>query len=166
MKKESIKQTRQRWAALAGVPGMLAMALLPASVAARGMRVAPARGVRASVPAPGSMQESKPDDLGATTYQNQCSICHQADRKGVPPTFPSLVGVTGRLTDAQIADIVHNGRGRMPAQPSLEPASVTAVIAYLKSSDAATPAESAPKPPGNPPSNDPPSGDPASQPKP
>ena len=147
----------RRWAALAGAPVMMAVALMPASVAARGARALPAAAAsaHAAVPAWGAMQDARPDGkaedpgagLGLTTYQNQCSICHQADRKGVPPTFPSLAGVTSRLTDAQITDIVHNGRGRMPAQPTLEPASVTAVIAYLKASDAATPTESGPPPP-------------------
>ena len=80
---------------------------------------------------------------GAKVYQSQCSICHGASRAGSPPAFPSLVGVSQRLTDAQIAEVITHGRGRMPGLPNLDSAKVAALIEYLKS-DATAPAEHAP----------------------
>ncbi|MBS1814181.1 MAG: PQQ-binding-like beta-propeller repeat protein [Acidobacteria bacterium] len=56
---------------------------------------------------------------GAATYLKQCSLCHGDDRRGSPPTFPSLVGIEKRLTDTQIADTIHSGKGRMPAFPDI-----------------------------------------------
>ena len=38
------------------------------------------------------------DDLGARLYFNHCAACHGVDRAGHPPEFPSLVGITERLT--------------------------------------------------------------------
>jgi len=69
---------------------------------------------------------------GATLYASQCSICHGATRAGSPPAFPSLVGVTTRLTDDQIREIVAHGRGRMVGFPSMDPAKVSELIEYLR----------------------------------
>ncbi|HVT97352.1 MAG TPA: PQQ-binding-like beta-propeller repeat protein [Acidobacteriaceae bacterium] len=69
---------------------------------------------------------------GAKTYQAQCTMCHGANRAGSPPAFPSLVGVSERLKDEQIAAVITHGRGRMPGQPNLDNAKVTELVAYLK----------------------------------
>lgn len=47
-------------------------------------------------------------------YQNNCAGCHGADRKGAPPSFPSLVDIGSRLTRPQMASIIREGTGRMP----------------------------------------------------
>jgi quinoprotein glucose dehydrogenase len=80
---------------------------------------------------------------GAKIYQSQCAICHGADRAGSPPAFPSLVGVSQRLTDAQITDVIAHGKGRMPGLPNLDSAKVAVLMDYLKSA-ASAPAEHAP----------------------
>ena len=74
---------------------------------------------------------------GAKTYQAQCSICHGVNRTGSPPAFPSLVGVTTRLTDAQITDVITHGRGRMMALPSVDAAKIAELLEYLKSAGSA-----------------------------
>ena len=79
---------------------------------------------------------------GAKIYQSQCAICHGADRAGSPPAFPSLVGVTRRLTDAQITEVISHGRGRMIALPNLDSAKIAELLDYLKSAGSA-PAEHA-----------------------
>ena len=71
--------------------------------------------------------------LGAKIYRSQCAICHGAERAGSPPAFPTLVGVTQRLSDAQIAEVITHGRGRMPALPNLDSAQVPLLLDYLKS---------------------------------
>ncbi len=80
---------------------------------------------------------------GAKIYQSQCAICHGATRVGSPPAFPSLLGVSRRLTDEQITAVITHGRGRMPGLPNLDSAKVAALLAYLKS-DATVPAQRVP----------------------
>ena len=69
---------------------------------------------------------------GAAIYNAQCAICHRPDRTGSPPAFPSLIGVTDRLTSDQIAAIIAHGRGRMPALPGIDAAKLSALLDYLR----------------------------------
>jgi quinoprotein glucose dehydrogenase len=69
--------------------------------------------------------------LGATTYQNNCAACHGQDRAGSPPAFPSLIEAARRLTPGQIADVIHTGRGRMPAFTSLNGDALKALLEFL-----------------------------------
>jgi quinoprotein glucose dehydrogenase len=56
-------------------------------------------------------------------YRARCSSCHGPDMKGAPPEYPALDQAAGRLTAAQISNILHKGSGRMPSFASLgEPA--------------------------------------------
>ena len=68
---------------------------------------------------------------GASLYQEQCSACHGADRKGAPPDFPPLTDV-GKLSAAQIGEIIQQGRGRMPGFPQIGVTDRSAIIAYLQ----------------------------------
>lgn len=81
----------------------------------------------------GLVRENPAASAGAAIYQTQCALCHGANRTGSPPAFPSLVGVTDRLTDAQIAAVLARGRGRMPAFPSLNSAQTAALLDFLRS---------------------------------
>jgi glucose dehydrogenase len=84
----------------------------------------------------GGLTENKQGgSLGSTVYQSQCAICHGGDRKGNPPTFPSLIDEQKRLSDAQVTAIIQNGKGRMPSFPNVEAARLTAVLEYLKTGD-------------------------------
>jgi len=47
-------------------------------------------------------------------YKNNCASCHGDDRKGAPPTFPSLVDIGNRQTRDQLASTIREGTGRMP----------------------------------------------------
>jgi len=47
-------------------------------------------------------------------YNNNCAGCHGADRSG-SPSFPSLVDIGRRQSQQQIATIIREGTGRMPA---------------------------------------------------
>jgi quinoprotein glucose dehydrogenase len=69
---------------------------------------------------------------GADTYADQCSMCHGDDRAGDPPAFPSLIHVDKRLTAAQMEDIIHHGKGRMPGFPTLRDAELNALLAYVR----------------------------------
>lgn len=87
----------------------------------------------------GGLTAEKPAaSLGERIYQDQCAICHGADRAGSPPTFPSLIGIRNRLTAAQIRSVIHNGMGRMPAFDALSNAQVNALLAYLRNGSKVT----------------------------
>ena len=85
----------------------------------------------------GLMPSTSTGDLGADAYQSQCAVCHGTNRAGSPPAFPSLVGIGQRMTDAQILDVIHSGRGRMPSLPNLQPNQLTALLKYLDSNASA-----------------------------
>lgn len=69
---------------------------------------------------------------GAAVYANSCASCHGDDRKGSPPEFPALFGVSKRLSADQITKQVRDGAGRMPAfGAALSAEELKAVVAYI-----------------------------------
>ncbi len=88
-----------------------------------------------------ALTENKPArSTGERTYHNQCSVCHNDDRKGSPPTYPSLIDVGTRLTQAQIETTILQGKGRMPAFPNLQGDYLQSLIRFVRDG-----AESGPK---------------------
>jgi mono/diheme cytochrome c family protein len=84
----------------------------------------------------GGLSENKPGGSpGATAYQSQCAVCHGIDRAGSPPTFPSLLDIDKHLSDQEITDVIHQGKGRMPSLPNLSPDQLIALLQYLKVGD-------------------------------
>ena len=81
--------------------------------------------------APGSQRTDRP---GAESYANHCAICHGDQREGILPAFPPLLGINRQMTDAQITDLIHKGRGRMPGFPKLQDEELTALLHYLATS--------------------------------
>ncbi len=75
---------------------------------------------------------------GAALYNAQCAICHGANRAGNPPAFPSLIGVTDRLSNDQIAQIVAHGRGRMIGFPNIDATKLAPLLDYLRTGVATT----------------------------
>jgi mono/diheme cytochrome c family protein len=80
----------------------------------------------------GGLTENQSGSPGAVIYQTQCAICHGGDRKGNPPTFPPLNDIGKRLTDNQIIETIHGGKGRMPGFPSLLDSRMDQLIDFLK----------------------------------
>ena len=78
----------------------------------------------------GALAVHSGDSAGRATYLSQCSICHGDHRQGSPPEFPSLLGITHRLTTEQITATIHNGKGRMPAMP-IQGKSLSGLLTYL-----------------------------------
>jgi quinoprotein glucose dehydrogenase len=79
-------------------------------------------------------------------YMSQCSVCHGEKMTGSPPAMPSLIAVGERLTPAQIAATIKNGKGRMPGFPNLRDDQVSALISFLMSGESKELASSAPPP--------------------
>jgi quinoprotein glucose dehydrogenase len=73
---------------------------------------------------------------GAEIYQTQCGVCHGQNRGGSPPEFPSLVDISERKTDAEVAATIHNGKGRMPAFPSITDEQVNQLLGFFKTDPA------------------------------
>jgi len=69
---------------------------------------------------------------GLQVYQEQCAVCHGEDRAGAPPTFPSLVDVSKRLTEAKITEAIRAGTGRMPGFPNIDEGKLRALLEYLR----------------------------------
>jgi quinoprotein glucose dehydrogenase len=70
--------------------------------------------------------------FGNTIYLNKCSSCHGEDKKGKPASgYPSLVGVEGRKSIAEIAAIIKGGKGMMPGFPTLSDEERNSVIGFL-----------------------------------
>jgi glucose dehydrogenase len=87
----------------------------------------------------GGLTENKGGSPGTVIYQTQCAICHGGDRAGNPPAFPSLVDMDKRLTNTQIVETIHAGKGRMPGFPNLQDARLDQLIDFLKHPGGAAP---------------------------
>jgi mono/diheme cytochrome c family protein len=71
------------------------------------------------------------DDAGAKSYMAHCAICHGDHREGNLPAFPPLAGIGHRMTDDQLAMMIHKGKGRMPGFPDLNGAELTGLEHFL-----------------------------------
>jgi len=69
-------------------------------------------------------------------YQNNCASCHGADRKGTPPSFPSLVDIGQRRSREELILLVRDGSGRMPGFSHLEGKVIEIVDFLLTGKDA------------------------------
>lgn len=79
---------------------------------------------------------------GAQVYEENCAICHGEKMEGILPAFPPLMGVKRHLTSQQIIDLVHHGKGRMPAFTKMHDAELTSLLRYLDSSQTLMPVAS------------------------
>lgn len=72
---------------------------------------------------------------GETVYKANCQACHQPNGKGLPPSFPSLVGsaVVKGPDAAQITQLI-KGKNLMPPFKHLSDTDLAAVITYTRNS--------------------------------
>ncbi|MBX9899265.1 MAG: cytochrome c oxidase subunit II [Burkholderiaceae bacterium] len=79
-----------------------------------------------------TVDESK--QRGQKVYEANCTVCHQANGKGVPGAFPALDGsaLVNGPKEAQI-NILLNGKNAMPAwKATLSDTEIAAVITYTR----------------------------------
>lgn len=73
---------------------------------------------------------------GKNIYAANCSVCHQPTRAGMPPVFPSLVGVVERVGEKRVRTVAKEGipdaKPPMPPHPDLTDKDITDLIAFLK----------------------------------
>jgi cytochrome c oxidase cbb3-type subunit 3 len=74
---------------------------------------------------------------GAAVYAGNCAPCHGKNREGTPPAIPSLIGVKKKLSDEQIAKMIHDGKAPMPPFPTMPKDQVDALLSFLGTSTAA-----------------------------
>jgi quinoprotein glucose dehydrogenase len=68
----------------------------------------------------GSLAENTAENTSKAVYLNQCAVCHGEKMAGSPPAIPSLVGIRGRMSEAEVASTIRSGKGRMPGFANLE----------------------------------------------
>jgi quinoprotein glucose dehydrogenase len=61
---------------------------------------------------------------------NACTSCHGADRAGTN-VYPSLRKLSETKTEKQVAAVIKNGKGQMPAFPNLSEKDMEGLIAFL-----------------------------------
>lgn len=71
---------------------------------------------------------------GRAVFQENCQVCHGADRKGLPGGGPSLENIGAKLGPDAFKSLISQGRGRMPSFPHFDPGTVRALYAFLGSS--------------------------------
>lgn len=69
---------------------------------------------------------------GHRLYTLHCTPCHRADLRGYPRSgYPSLLDLGKRMGSEQVAEIISNGKGMMPAFRHLVKEDRAALLAYL-----------------------------------
>lgn len=61
---------------------------------------------------------------------NACTSCHGVDRRG-SNVYPSLRSLSQTRTEIEVADILQNGKGQMPAFPNIADEDLEALLAFL-----------------------------------
>jgi quinoprotein glucose dehydrogenase len=80
-------------------------------------------------------------ESGKSLYLRDCAACHLDHGEGAPPQVPSLVGIGGRRSRAEIATVIRKGAGRMPGFPTLQRDAVQRIVEFLVTGDEARPKE-------------------------
>lgn len=76
-------------------------------------------------------QEEFLASVGKRIYtMNACTSCHGSDRAGTN-VYPSLQKLDGRRSEKQVAEVIRNGKGQMPAHPNLTDKDMNALLAFL-----------------------------------
>jgi mono/diheme cytochrome c family protein len=73
----------------------------------------------------------------ATLYKSKCAACHGADGTGSP--MGKKMGVhdftsadVQKMPDAELADIITNGKNKMPKYGSLKAEDIKGLVAYIR----------------------------------
>lgn len=96
----------------------------------------------------GALAPNTGENSGKGIYLSQCSVCHGEKMTGSPPAMPSLAAIGDRMSPAQIAATVKNGKGRMQGFPNLSTDQLFALIEFLASGQDKELASGEPPPPG------------------
>lgn len=94
--------------------------------------------LRSDAPAPATKELVAPtarpgiaNAAGNAVYQARCAICHGDHMEGIPPSFPALLGVGSRLSESEIVELIHKGKGRMPPMSDLSGPELQALLEVM-----------------------------------
>ncbi len=68
---------------------------------------------------------------GQAAYVQYCQACHGADRNGILGAGVSLVDIGSRITPDLFKTYISQGKGRMPAQPHIDDATISSIYTFL-----------------------------------
>jgi quinoprotein glucose dehydrogenase len=127
--KPYIPITRQRTIVFPGTDGGAQWG--GAAIDTEGILFVPAK----EIPVFTSLIETPKDDgttSGKKLYQTHCASCHGIDMQGDHSgTYPSLINLSGRITEPQVHRVVERGQGRMPALTHISKAERNLIVAFL-----------------------------------
>ncbi|MGO9641727.1 MAG: c-type cytochrome [Candidatus Acidiferrales bacterium] len=97
-------------------------------------------GIAIAMLATAAMLPAAPQGGAETTYKTKCAACHSADGSGNSPTGKAM-GVhdfrspdVQKMTDDELAQIITNGKGKMPAYgKQLKDTDIKGLVAYIRS---------------------------------
>ncbi|WP_109677132.1 outer membrane protein assembly factor BamB family protein [Dyadobacter jejuensis] len=70
---------------------------------------------------------------GANLYKMNCAACHGADRQGNHDgSYPSLIGIGGKMSDQKLHDLLMIGRGMMPSFSHISKPERDAIINFIR----------------------------------
>jgi mono/diheme cytochrome c family protein len=108
----------------------------PVQMAAVSGAKPPAAGQDAAAPAKPAAAAGGNVEHGKALYASNCSVCHQPTRAGMPPVFPSLVGVVERVGEKRVRTVAKEGipeaKPPMPPHPNLSDGDISDLVAFLK----------------------------------
>ncbi len=71
-------------------------------------------------------------EQGMELYERECEVCHLPTGLGIPPGFPALAGNSIVVDVNRIVSNIHEGRGNMPAFPTLNANELAALATYVR----------------------------------
>jgi cytochrome c6 len=76
-------------------------------------------------------------DDAAATFKAKCAGCHAAD--GTGSAMGKKLGAhdftsadVQKMSDAELTDVITNGKGKMPSYKSLSPDQIKGLVAYIR----------------------------------
>jgi len=85
-------------------------------------------------------------NTGKSIYLRDCAACHGDSLRGSPPQFPSLLGLSERMTQSRFAEVVRQGGGRMPAFAGMQGEAVRALAQFVFNGEDVTAGNADPSP--------------------
>ncbi len=95
------------------------------------LTIATAFAVVLSIPLSASAQDA------AATFKSKCAGCHAADGTGSPMgkkmgAHDFTTADVQKMSDAELTDIITNGKNKMPKYGSLKPEEIKGLVAYIR----------------------------------
>jgi len=91
--------------------------------------------VMAEVPAAVGNDNPTLPEVGRSIYLTHCAVCHGPSLISPDPSFPTLKGIGGRLTEREIRQVIDNGRNMMPSFRHINEGEKRALVNYLLAPD-------------------------------